>query len=133
VSAVGEAHIKLAVTDAAGEVCLLLLDDVTGERYTYGFLNAGSVTEGSGAMAVTNDTASVTNSDGVSQTVIGATDMLSGTAVGIAPSLTGTLSRLARLSQITGGFPSAFRQASDGSYSWQPPGLYSRRGNARFI
>lgn len=49
--------------NAAGEVDLLLLQDVTGNCYTYGKLIKGSATSGTGKMAATNTTVTVENSD----------------------------------------------------------------------
>ena len=43
-------QIDFYATDESGEVCLLLLDDVTGNAFTYGLLTAGEQTGGSGSM-----------------------------------------------------------------------------------
>lgn len=49
--------------NAAGEVNLLLLQDVTGSCYTYGILVRGSKTTGGGRMSSTNTTVTVENGD----------------------------------------------------------------------
>lgn len=49
--------------NAAGEVNLLLLQNVTGNCYTYGKLIKGTKTSGSGQMTATNTTVTVENSD----------------------------------------------------------------------
>ena len=53
--------IDFYATDSNGLVSVLLLDDVTGNAYTYGLLTMGSRTEGSGTMTYTNRTVSVEN------------------------------------------------------------------------
>lgn len=50
--------------DASGEVDLLILNDVTGNCYTYGWLKAGVQSGGSGDMAYSNHTVAVENSAG---------------------------------------------------------------------
>lgn len=49
--------------NAAGEVNLLLLQDVTGNCYTYGTLVRGTKTTGGGQMSATNTTVTVENGD----------------------------------------------------------------------
>lgn len=49
--------------NAAGEVELLLLQDVTGNCYTYGALVRGTKTTGSGQLSTTNTTVTVENGD----------------------------------------------------------------------
>ena len=46
-------------TNSAGQVDLLVLEDVTGSCYAYGFLEKGSQTGGSGALQYTNTTVTV--------------------------------------------------------------------------
>lgn len=67
-------------TNAAGEVDLIVLDDVTGSCYTYGFLQAGTQSGGSGELTYTNNTAAVENSAGT-----GTAYVLAGTVKDEAP------------------------------------------------
>ncbi len=82
-------QIDFYATDESGEVCLLLLDDVTGNAFTYGLLTAGEQTGGSGSMTYTNRTVSVENSSGASQAYITGKTVRSGTMGGIAVSSEG--------------------------------------------
>ena len=81
-------QIDFYATDESGEVCLLLLDDVTGNAFTYGLLTAGEQTGGSGSMTYTNRTVSVENSR-ASQAYITGKTVRSGTMGGIAVSSEG--------------------------------------------
>ena len=82
-------QIDFYATDESGEVCLLLMDDVTGNAFTYGLLTAGEQTGGSGSMTYTNRTVSVENSSGASQAYITGKTVRSGTMGGIAVSSEG--------------------------------------------
>lgn len=82
-------QIDFYATDENGKVCLLLLDDVTGNAFTYGLLTAGEQTGGSGSMTYTNRTVSVENSSGASQAYITGKTVRSGTMGGIAVSSEG--------------------------------------------
>ncbi len=62
-STVAAEDIEYVGYNAAGEVNLLLLQDVTGDRYTYGRLIKGSKTTGGGKMTTSNTTVTVENSD----------------------------------------------------------------------
>ena len=63
--------IAYAGTDSAGQVNLLVLEDVTGNCYTYGFLEKGEQTGGSGTMQYTNTTVTVDNGEANSTYITG--------------------------------------------------------------
>lgn len=90
VDTVAAASIDFYDTNSDGEVCLLLLDDVTGNAYTYGLLSVGQQTGGSGSMTYTNRTVSVENSSGTTQEYITGKTAKSGTMGGIAVNASGT-------------------------------------------
>lgn len=56
-------YIEYVGYNAAGEVELLLLQDVTGNCYTYGVLVRGTKTTGNGQLSATNTTVTVENGD----------------------------------------------------------------------
>ncbi len=84
VGAVSAADILHAGVNAAGEVNLLVLDDVTGACYTYGILNAGEKQGGSGTMTYTNKTVSVENSKGAGSAFITGLSFTDGAVGGVA-------------------------------------------------
>lgn len=63
VDTVPASSIAYVSTDSAGQVNLLVLEDVTGSCYTYGFLEKGEQTSGSGTMQYTNTTVTVDNGE----------------------------------------------------------------------
>lgn len=63
VDTVPASSIAYVSTDSAGQVNLLVLEDVTGNCYTYGFLEKGEQTSGSGTMQYTNTTVTVDNGE----------------------------------------------------------------------
>lgn len=63
VDTVPASSIAYVSTDSAGQVNLLVLEDVTGSCYTYGFLKKGEQTSGSGTMQYTNTTVTVDNGE----------------------------------------------------------------------
>lgn len=69
----------------AGKIDLLVLNDVTGDRYTYGIVKLGTQTRGPVGMEYTNTTATVTNRTEV-LTTIGGVSFLDGAFVGLAAS-----------------------------------------------
>lgn len=89
VDSVPAAKIVYQRANAAGEVDLLVLDDVTGDLYTYGIAKNGDTgVQGSGDMTYTNRTTTVTNSGSESLTVVGGTTYRDGQFIGLAKSLT---------------------------------------------
>ena len=70
----------------AGKVDLLVLNDVTGDCYTYGIATMGTK-EGSGTIPYSNTTTTVTNSDKDSLTTIGGSNFKDGQFIGLAASL----------------------------------------------
>lgn len=64
ISTVAASGVGYVRTNEAGQADLLVLEDITGDCYTYGYLTTGSQSGGSGSMAYTNETASVENSTG---------------------------------------------------------------------
>jgi len=63
VDTVPASSIAYVSADSAGQVNLLVLEDVTGSCYTYGFLEKGEQTSGSGTMQYTNTTVTVDNGE----------------------------------------------------------------------
>lgn len=63
VDTVPASSIAYVSADSAGQVNLLVLEDVTGSCYTYGFLERGEQTSGSGTMQYTNTTVTVDNGE----------------------------------------------------------------------
>lgn len=108
VSTVSSSHIDFYATNARGEVSLLLLDDVTGGAYTYGILNKGSQTGGSGTMTYTNTTVSVENSAGTGQSYITGRSFQDGDMGGIAVSGAGKAVAVVTLSEAEDVARSAF-------------------------
>lgn len=84
VSTVSSSKIDFYATDTNGEVNVLLLDDVTGSAYTYGILEAGEQSGGSGSLSYTNATVSVENSAGTSQSYVTGQTVRDGAVGGIA-------------------------------------------------
>lgn len=84
VSTVSSSKIDFYATNTDGEVNVLLLDDVTGSAYTYGILEAGEQSGGSGSMSYVNATVSVENSTGTSQSYITGQTVQDGAMGGIA-------------------------------------------------
>lgn len=83
------ADIDFYATDSNGLVSVLLLDNVTGNAYTYGLLAVGSKTESSSGMSYTNRTVSVENGDGTTQEYITGQSASDGAMGGIAVSSEG--------------------------------------------
>jgi hypothetical protein len=95
VDSVSASNIKYYTVDSSGNVNFLLLDNVTGDVFTYGFLEIGTSTSKSGNLSVTNNTLTVTNSNGTTDTVIGYTGLSNDAVVGIASTSSGTLTEYA--------------------------------------
>lgn len=100
--------IDFYATNDSGEVCLLLLDDVTGSAYTYGVLTAGEAAGGSGSMSYTNLTVTVENGDGTSQAYITGTAVRDDTVGGVAATAEGKTAGIVLLEQSSGIARSAF-------------------------
>ena len=89
VSSVASSKIDFYDTNADGLVSVLLLDNVTGNAYTYGVLSMGQQSGGSGDLSYTNNTVSVENGDGTSETYITGKTVRDGAVGGIAVSSDG--------------------------------------------
>jgi len=90
-------------TNSSGKVDILLLDDVTGNQYTYGMLKVGSVSGGDvdESTDYTLTTVAVENSDGTTDTCTTVKD-LTDVPGGIAIMNDGELAGIATLSKVTG-------------------------------
>ncbi len=66
-SYVAASGIDYVHTNSAGQVDILLLDDVTGDRYTYGAFRLTTKSGTAGGMSYTNDYVSITNGDGTTE------------------------------------------------------------------
>ena len=102
------ADIDFYATDSNGLVSVLLLDNVTGNAYTYGLLAVGSKTESSSGMSYTNRTVSVENGDGTTQEYITGQSASDGAMGGIAVSSEGKAVSVVTLSEAEGVDQSAF-------------------------
>lgn len=87
--------------NAAGQVDILLLDDVTGDCYTYGIYELNTISGGSGIMSYTNTYTAVVNSDGTTKSyaALGTAD---GAVGGLAISDAGTVTGVASLTKVSG-------------------------------
>lgn len=64
-SYIDKSQVDFANVNSAGEIDILLLDDVTGDRYTYGYISISSVEVNGGSFSnYTNKTLSITYSGG---------------------------------------------------------------------
>ena len=106
---VSASDISYVGTNAAGEVAVIVLDDVTGNAYTYGFLRTGTQTEGSGDMQVTNRTVAVENSSGTTEDYItGSNSVRNNTVGGVAATSDGKTAGVVTLEEAEGVARSAF-------------------------
>ncbi|OUQ25743.1 hypothetical protein B5E80_03915 [Flavonifractor sp. An135] len=105
---VSASKITYAGTNADGEVDVVVLNNVTGDAYTYGILHTGTKTEGSGDMQVTNDTVAVENSAGTTQDYITGSSVRSQSVGGVAATSDGKTAGVVTLDQVTGVTRSAF-------------------------
>ena len=105
---VASSDITYAGTNAAGEVDVIVLDDVTGNAYTYGILRTGTQTEGSGEMQVTNRTVAVENGSGTTQDYLTGTQVRTGTVGGVAATSDGKTAGVVLLEEVEGVARSAF-------------------------
>lgn len=88
--------------NSAGEVELLLLQDVTGDRYDYGILTRSTQTSGMGQMTVSNTVVTVENQNGSSNSYIIGQSFENGGFGGIAGNtLTGKVAAVADMVKVT--------------------------------
>ena len=113
-SIVSGSNILFADYDWSGDVELLVLDDVTGDAYSYGFIVNGSESQSSGGLTATNPTTSITNSNGTTEAVLGSTGLYNGYIAGIAVTGDGRLADYVTLSSITDIDNTNFQESSDG-------------------
>ena len=105
---VSASKITYAGTNADGEVDVVVLNNVTGDAYTYGILHTGTKTEGSGDMQVTNDTVAVENSAGTTQDYLTGSSVRSQSVGGVAATSDGKTAGVVTLDKVTGVARSAF-------------------------
>ena len=86
---VSASSVSYAHLNSAGQVDLLLLNDVTGNCYTYGLASTGKTSTGS--FSVSLSTVEVENSKGSTGTLTGGSGVRSGTFIGVAATATGTV------------------------------------------
>lgn len=111
---VSASKILFADYDSSGDISLLLLNDVTGDVYSYGFIQNGSVTQTSGGMSATNLTTSVTNSEGTSDALLGSTGLKKDTVAGIAATAAGHLAGYVTLTALGSVNRYDFEDGGDG-------------------
>lgn len=110
-------------TNSAGQVDVLLLNDVTGNCYTYGrislYTGGEGINLGSGTMDAYNNAAAVTNSSGTSEKYL-CTQSVSGRYVGVAlgqhSSGYGRVTKVISLKSLTGADSGDFFQQGDSWY-----------------
>lgn len=105
---VAASNITYAGTNADGEVDVVVLNDVTGDAYTYGILSSGTKTEGSGDMQVTNYTVSVVNSSGSAQDYLTGSQVNYRSVGGVAATSDGRTAGVVTLNKAAGVARSAF-------------------------
>lgn len=105
---VDASRILYAGYDYAGRVNLLLLDDVTGDRYTYGLYKFTPAEPGDGMDAGANATVAVQTVGGVSTSLICGQAFENGTPGGIIGNAEGKLAARADLTGVKGIQRSAF-------------------------
>lgn len=108
VDSVPASDILYTAANSAGEIDVLVLDDVTGDAYTYGIFSSGTKTEGNGTMQVTNRTVAVENSAGLSQECLTGTAVPDGQVGGLVPSSDGRVAGLLVLEEVEDVSRSAF-------------------------
>ncbi len=89
--------------DYAGRISLMLLDDVTGDRYTYGLLHyMPGETDSSDGMTATNSTLTISNSksDTAASVECGRISVSEGAPGGLAPNNQGRLGRYVELIKL---------------------------------
>ena len=116
---VSASRIAYAGTDSQGLVNVLVLNDVTGDAYTYGILHTGTKTEGSGAIQVTNKTLAVENGSGTSHAYITSTPIGNETVGGLAVPSDEKTAGVVTLEKVTAVSGSAF----DGEDAVVPNGV----------
>lgn len=110
-------------TNSAGQVDVLLLNDVTGNCYTYGkislYTGEEGINLGSGTMDAYNNAAVITNSSGKSEKYL-CTQSVSGRYVGVAlgqhSSGYGRIAKVVSLKSLTGADSGDFFQQGDSWY-----------------
>ena len=93
--------IYYAEYDLSGKASLIILEDVTGDGYTYGIVELGSKTSSSGSFTVTNTTVTATNSEG-SATYTGNCGITNDCIAGVAAKSDGILAGAAILTKASG-------------------------------
>ena len=99
---VAASSILHAGLNAAGEVEVLVLGDVTGAAYTYGILVKGEKQGGSGTMTYTNTTVSVENSSGQSTAYVTGISFKDESVGGVAPNAEGKAAAIVTLTAKEG-------------------------------
>ena len=99
VDTVPASSIAYVSTDSAGQVNLLVLEDVTGSCYIYGFLEKGEQTSGSGTMQYTNTTVTVDNGENNTAYITGMS-FTDGTVGGVVSTGEGKVASLVVLTAV---------------------------------
>ncbi len=101
--------------DWSGKINLLILGDVTGDAYTYGFIKNVTEEQTAGGLSASNMTTSITNSDGTTTAVYGTTGLANDAPAGIAVTGDGHLAGYVTLTAQSGINREDFEERSDGS------------------
>jgi hypothetical protein len=105
---ISASQIKYVEKDYAGKVSILILDDVTGDRYTYGFFDYTPAATPSGPMDATNATVTIEDGTGSFPTLITGADITHGEAGGLAEGLNGKTAGAVNLIRLSGVSRAAF-------------------------
>lgn len=108
VSSVSATDIEYVSYNAQGKVSMMVVSDVTGDAYTYGMAKTGEQTVSSENLSGTNQTISVVNADGQSESLVTSKKFTSGSFIGIASSTNGKLAGYAALTKAGGISRDAF-------------------------
>lgn len=116
---ISASKILYAGSDYASRISILVLNDVTGDRYTYGFLKEDQITTSNGTLTATNRTVAVINSDnpsGTTQVITGAA-FTNGSPGGVAISADGQQAQVVvSLTEVKNVSRSAFYVRNDSTY-----------------
>jgi len=116
-SQISASQILYTHTDYAGKIDIIVLNDVTGDCYSYGFVKSDVEQDSSEFGTTYNKVISVTNSTGTAGPVLGGNSMSDGDIGGIAVSIDGrTLAGSATLTKVTGVSRTAFFERDGKTY-----------------
>ena len=111
---VGASKITYVSYGATGKAELILLDDVTGDRYTYGIIENSLKTTRDGMLSATNSITTVENSAGSTE-IVGNTGLSDDSVAGLAANPSGVMLKYCALTEVSGVSRYDFKTDADGS------------------